>query len=50
MTYEDAGFIILISQYGWSSAVEAVHRARRWNASVEKWAKTEEGKRFTVYR
>lgn len=49
MTYEDAGFIILISQYGWESAVEAIRRARRWDAAVEAFAKTEEGKRFTVF-
>ena len=48
MTYEDAGFIILISQYGWESAVDAIRRARCWNKSVEAFAKTEEGKHFQL--
>ena len=29
MTYEDVGFIMLISMYGWLEAVSAVRRARR---------------------
>lgn len=47
MQYEDVGFLLILSRYGWDAAVQAHKRVSRWNASV--WKVTVRTDRYQVF-